>query len=205
MASRKALTGGTDDTNPQWLQHVFTFTTPAALGTVGANDTVNLPVYPVGTGSREKATIVEIVAVEIMADGSVFQGGGPANNLTKLSMKLGSQTTPAAGESFQEFMSDANAVFLDDRIYGMGTPAAAWSGGMDPRMTSWRIDLTDKAGHGILWASQTINFAARMAQAGVVFWTGATPFVVSWRLRYRFKTVGLTEYIGIVQSQTSSA
>lgn len=55
-------------------------------------------------------------------------------------------------------------------------------------------DLTDGAGHGMLVATDqlflTINSSNMIAPAGV-----------TCRILYRYKSVSLTEYIGIVQSQ----
>lgn len=57
------------------------------------------------------------------------------------------------------------------------------------------IDLTDGAGHGILIATDQIYIAC--SESGY----SASPNTLSYKIMYRLKTVGLTEYVGMVQSQ----
>jgi hypothetical protein len=67
-------------------------------------------------------------------------------------------------------------------------------------------DLTDGAGHGILIATDNIYLGVNASLSS--FNLGdADPIVggVSANLIYRFKEIGLSEYIGIVQSQQSSS
>lgn len=60
-----------------------------------------------------------------------------------------------------------------------------------------RMDLTDKNGFGQLLAVDRVHFCVDSnGQAAAV--------KANWRMYYRFVTVGAEEYIGIVQSQTSS-
>jgi len=56
------------------------------------------------------------------------------------------------------------------------------------------FDCTDGAGHGILVATDSIFISC--SQIG---YTAAAP--IAFKIMYRLKTVSLTEYIGIVQSQ----
>lgn len=57
-----------------------------------------------------------------------------------------------------------------------------------------KIDLTDEAGHGYLVATDTITLETNADQTAAVNAGFA-------RIRYRWKEVSLTEYIGIVQAQ----
>lgn len=56
------------------------------------------------------------------------------------------------------------------------------------------MDLTDKAGHGFLVATDQIYAYIQSANLG----DNVTGYM---RVQYRFKEVTLQEYIGIVQSQ----
>lgn len=60
----------------------------------------------------------------------------------------------------------------------------------------WSIDLTDGAGHGILIATDYIYASFSSAGTGVIN-------SAQVKILYRWKNIGLTEYIGIVQSQQS--
>lgn len=57
------------------------------------------------------------------------------------------------------------------------------------------VDVTDGAGHGVIIAVDTIYFSF-FTQS-----TGGMNGTCSVRIMYRFKNIGLPEYIGIVQSQ----
>jgi hypothetical protein len=59
------------------------------------------------------------------------------------------------------------------------------------------VDLTDGAGHGVLVATDNIFLGTIQTSAAVPVVTGN----VAMRILYRWKNVGLQEYIGIVQSQ----
>jgi len=58
------------------------------------------------------------------------------------------------------------------------------------------VDLTDAAGHGVLVGTDKINMFVRSSNAAL------TP-VVTVYITYRWKNVGLQEYIGIVQSMSA--
>jgi len=204
MANKRALTGGTDDVNPQWLSHNFTGVLPVAPGTIGLGETVTLPVYPLGAGTKERATVLEVFAIEVMMDAPFQQPGGPVNAQTEFRLKLGASQTDPVAQTFTDFMRDPGALFLSTRHYTMGNAAGNWAGANDPALLAWRFDLGDRAGHGVLWAAQTITFQLYVENSVTPFWQPSPAIVsVSWRMLYRFKSVGLTEYIGIVQSQQS--
>ena len=59
------------------------------------------------------------------------------------------------------------------------------------------MDLTDGAGHGLLYANPNITFSCTQSNETIRLWTF---FNVVFRILYRYKKVGLTEYIGLVQS-----
>lgn len=61
----------------------------------------------------------------------------------------------------------------------------------------WRYDLTDKNGFGQLIATDRIHISGDANNQSAVN-------TFRWRMYYRYVTVGAMEYIGIVQSTTSS-
>lgn len=61
------------------------------------------------------------------------------------------------------------------------------------------IDLTDGVGHGVLVATDQLFIGAIQSAAASPI-TGSD--TISVRILYRWKDVSVTEYIGIVQSQT---
>lgn len=75
-----------------------------------------------------------------------------------------------------------------------GAFTAAGTYGLIDNGLSGVIDMTDGAGHGFLIA--TDNLFAQVQSSG----TGAAQ-AVAFKIYYRWKNVGLAEYIGIVQSQ----
>ena len=66
-------------------------------------------------------------------------------------------------------------------------------------------DLTDDAGHGVLVASDKLWFFISNRYSINNTGTGAGASTAIIRVLYRFKSVGLTEYIGLVQSQSQVA
>lgn len=79
---------------------------------------------------------------------------------------------------------------------GAGTLTNAWV--MGPAGGNMLFDLTDGAGHGVLVATDSLYFGA-IQTAGASPITGNT----TCRILYRWKNVGLAEYVGLVQSQQS--
>lgn len=59
-------------------------------------------------------------------------------------------------------------------------------------------DFTDNAGHGIILCAPKVYLSARNSGN-----FGAAYFI-SCRILYRFKNIGMSEYIGVVQNQTAA-
>lgn len=60
------------------------------------------------------------------------------------------------------------------------------------------FDLTDNAGHGVLVGTDQIFFGAGNAAGGTI---SESTGQATARILYRIKDVGITEYVGLVQSQ----
>ena len=69
--------------------------------------------------------------------------------------------------------------------------------GLNVLIMPLRLDLTDKNGYGQLVATDRLNLSGT-----AVGQAAATSFV--WRIYYRYVTVTVEEYIGIIQSQLTS-
>jgi len=86
-----------------------------------------------------------------------------------------------------KFTPRSNTVFLIEEV--PNSPIAA-------TVRLYRKDFTDGAGHGFLIGTDSIFARLSSVATGI-------PNVANIRLLYRWKSVPLAEYIGIVQSQQS--
>lgn len=168
------LTGGTGDVSPQLMTLTATQT---------AADTVTsvqfpIPVQRLPTGT--KAQVMEVLKVFA----SVRGAGIEVDNRVFLTL-----TTRDFGTT-QANLSDPNVFFLYKREILITTS------GQIINYEPYLMDLTDNAGHGILIATDKIYL-----QVGSV--TTGTAVTGDIKILYRWKNVALSEYIGIVQAQTS--
>lgn len=187
MAKRRRvdiLTGGTKDVNPQLM------TTEATLTTADATESwpIITPIARVGPASSNRATVLEVF--------KVYANFGPV---------------PPAAAAQQRMVQSVNLSTIDHGTtsVGMGTPDVfanfersthgaftaagtymAKSGG-NLTMT---FDLTDGAGHGFLIANDTIYM-----QIISELYTPAKA-TAAIKMLYRFKSIPLVEYIGIIGS-----
>jgi len=177
--SRDQLTGGSGDVNPQYF--IFTVTQTGADANTKQAQQLPIPRLPTREG---KNLVMEVLEVEYF---------------------LGTPTTPAAGNT-ATFVA---AVSTNPNLLATGLQIA-----QDPRTQSFwanavstitaegvidqevqhEDDLTDRAGHGVLIATDQLYFQVASTNT-------AQPNTVVFRLLYRMKEVSLVEYIGIVQSQ----
>jgi hypothetical protein len=175
------LTGGSHDVNPQWL--TFNAATQSAANTF-VETSINVPItrFPQGKG---KSLVLELLKVQFVIpelDNNSVAGGQVSQAEVQLSPQ--SQTAIALSNpvNIAQFLRSWRGAF---------TAAGTYSSAIDNTVTQ---DLTDGAGHGILVASDTL-----FLDANTILFTNAATFAC--RVLYRFKTVTLEEYIGIVQSQ----
>jgi len=182
-SSGGSLTGGTGDVKPQIL-------TAFVSAPSGLNDysVARVPVPRIILGSTGAATVMEILRVdwyiaiedlgELAASYWAFLTTNPARAQDESVTELA---------NFTQDLRDARtfAAALHDRT---GTSST-----FDMPIS---IDLTDDNGNGVLIASDNIFAISGEFSNGV-----ATAAVA--KILYRLTDVGIIEYVGIVQSQTS--
>lgn len=185
MAKRRrtnSLSGGTGDINPQFYSGTILQT---------GNDTVDSLNYilptPRFSAGQGKAIVIEILKVWSTMD---FQPPlvvaiSTYNSFFALSTKDHGIVTMSNLATPDVFY------FTKETLIGAFTAAEAVVYNMDDLHFA---DLTDGSGHGVLIATDSFYAQIRTVNSGV-------PNTVHWKILYRFKKVGLSEYIGIVQSQ----
>lgn len=176
--AKDALTGGSGDINPQLLT-IHAVQTPIADTSTVVQQPLPIPRYPT---SRGKNLVMEFLSFEYFdCDPTVHVGN---------SYCLVTVTTNPT------IFGSASAALQDARLI------SAWWRGFD-NLTSVGFvqkdiqkfeDLTDQAGHGLLVAADNLYFGVYSSNTGQI-----NEMVLKGE--YRWKEVGLEEYIGIVQSQ----
>lgn len=194
-----SLTGGTGDVNPQY----FVVNVPA--GTV--NDSVNnvavpLPV-PKFPGNNNKAVVMEILSVDWslstvnMAQIVPVAPGAPAIQDNFLFIA----TSDLATQTYAQATLSTKVVSYVHRSLQRQLDATV-TGSFDDVFQLKEEDLiSDAAGHGMLVATDNIWLGGVFFETNNI--TASSPGIPSCvaRIFYRFKEIGLAEYIGIVQSQ----
>lgn len=134
------------------------------------------------TAGRGRSTIMEflwvdleLALIDLVAD----------NDTVTFVMSTGSVPTSIGN------LSQGNTVALIKLEQNLATSGAF------PVISPIRLDLTDKNGFGQLVATDRINISGVTGGQA-----SATSF--NWRVYYRYVSVSAEEYIGIIQSQTSS-
>lgn len=171
-SSYDTLTGGTKDVNPQWFKGAMTVTANTC-----AEDSFQLPITRIPTAN--KVTIVEILKTRAMVGADTFYTAAANVQLSIAFATRSIGTTPV--------YLDNPAIFSYLRVLGNSDAAAGMT------TTVLEQDLTDGSGHGVLVASDKLY----VQYDG----TGTVGTAIKFELLYRFKTVGMREYVGIVQSQ----
>ena len=177
------LTGGSGGVNPQWFQVGIT----QAIGTAYSEAVVTLPRERLPFGARSQ--VMEILKVEIRpAPTSVLNQTAGTNVSARIYL-----TTSSFGTTEPTVQQHGGKVIATERL---DIPSIAAS----TADLIWQFpmveDLTDGAGNGVLVATDSIFIGAIQTAA-----TSPINGSVMIRCLYRWKNVGLTEYIGIVQSQ----
>ncbi len=178
------MTGGTGDIKPQY----FTVET----GVAGAiNDyvvnTFVLPVPRFGT-MKTKATVFEVLSVDwyLGMEDINDTGGQHWAFLTTNTNRVDGETST---------VGSLNTDLTDPRTFALATilKAITTSGGM-----AWsfpiQIDTTDGNGNGILIATDRITLVG-----GAIGNTTGANYIC--KIKYRMVNIGISEYVGIVQSQ----
>lgn len=179
--TKDTLTGGTGDVNPQLLSG----SAPQVTTDTPATTEVALPVTRVP--SADVVTIIEVLKVWVTFPSATETAVTEAERYATVSFSTKSGGTTAIlfsdPNTFAQINLNAETAFT-----AAGTYDTVW---YNPSM----FDCTDGAGHGILVATDKIY-----VQFASTAWNTAAQ-TAYWKMLYRFKTVGILEYVGIVQSQ----
>jgi len=189
-ARGESLTGGTGDVNPQIYN--LTIVQPIPDGT--GISTFPVPVYRFPL-KRDRAMVMEVLRVQwIVENLASVANANSVVGLISTSTPAGIQHLTPSTEA-EQFIALSGPTVVDSfSLDGIFATAAGFA------YTS-RIfdhDKTDSAGHGLLVATDQIFLA--FASNG----TGLTNRLCC-KVIYRWKEVGLSEYIGIVQAQQNPA
>lgn len=174
------LTGGSRDVNPQFMHGRATQSGNDATTTT----TFRTPITRIPDSDR--VTIMELLKVYV----DFAQLNGTAVAETNYDLQI----------QFSTVSLGTNTVAWDDpNVFAKAqvTQRKAFTAGGSYAVVynePFELDLTDGAGHGILIATDSIYGQVSSANTG-------TTNTVYFKLLYRFKEVGLIEYVGIVQSQ----
>lgn len=183
----ESLTGGTGDVNPQ----SYTLSFPLPVG--AANSIVGFPLpIPRYPGTSTRAVVMEVLEVEWFINGTVIPSPGAGDNYN---ITCGLTTASLAPASALDIVKDPKTISAFRRSWRTLNATAVGFAIFSPDQEE-SDDLTDRAGHGFLVATDNIYIQYNQ---GVGNYTAPSEIVC--KLNYRMKEVGLTEYIGIVQSQ----
>lgn len=185
MASVAALTGGTNDVNPQYMKVRVTSSGTSAATTSVA---VPIPVQRLATGGR--AQVLEILKVFYDVNITASAGTMQVFQYTfVLSSRSNGTTLPALGNA------DPYTVAFKNDVKVMPAGNALMS-------ACDVLDLTDGAGHGVLFGMDNLYVCFQWA----AFTTGTTTLAASsapylnLNIAYRWKNVGFQEYVGMITS-----
>jgi len=176
-----SLTGGTGDVNPQWWNlGSLTQTAPNTF----IEKSFDVPVVRVGNKSG-RTVVMEMLRVEWLVpvpDANSTTGGNNPRCYAQLTTSSKTNSANNDGDLIAQAGNFNRGAFTAGQSYFV------------TQENPFREDLTDGQGHGILVATDKVFLGFTTNVFGA-------PQEVSCRVLYRWKEVGLTEYIGIVQSQ----
>lgn len=182
FTSGDQLTGGSGDVNPQFLH--MTITQSGADTTTSAQ--INLPVTRLPQSNV--VTIIELLKIYVDMPVVVGEAAGLASN--SLAVNFSTTNGGATANAF----SDPDVLAAYEVQKRTAFTAAQGFAAVESGGPQTPIDLTDGAGHGVLVATDNAFIQCVSVATGV-----ANTVNAKWL--YRFKTVSLVEYVGIVQSQ----
>lgn len=179
---RDTLTGGTGDVNPQWYK--ITLSQPTGAADTLTNQQFQLPVTRIPRARQ--VTIMEFLKVAWFHNHFATPAGQLSTSVTGVISTANSATLPSITDGSiiaqQTWQQQTNFVGASSYVQDDIQPVIQ--------------DLTDGQGHGLLVATDQINFWVASNT------TGQSNTVTAWIL-YRFKSVGIEEYVGIVQGQSN--
>ena len=188
MASKRQrveLGGGTGDVKPQY----FTMKSGAMISDTYDVTQFSLPVPRFGT-MKTKATVFEILSLDwyLAIDAALDGSHVTMALLTTSTNRL--DTQPAILQSITQDVAEPRSIGAALQVNVSNAPA---SGALSNNMPI-HIDTTDGAGNGVLVATDSIFLVTANVDNGV----GSETVV---KMKYRLTNIGISEYVGIVQSQ----
>lgn len=203
-SNSNSLTGGTNDVNPQWLVARNNIASTGTDSTTLTN--IPLPNNKIVQPYSGKPVICEILKVHFWlfpAHSVPIANPAGANqhvdNAIDLALTYG---TPFATSSTVDTIDFGNslvitalAVQTHQRVVSSSALSPANMDEFDRTIQPYVIDLTDGAGHGLLCATDTIGFYLGLSQPS------AGNYFSTVRMLFRYKAVGLEEYVTMLQSQ----
>ena len=182
MYDVKHLTGGTGDVNPQFLNAIYSEGAAHTWST--GHLAIPITKLPIAKG---RANVFEVL--KVMWDAPSWGDYSATQTLRGGRAVLYVGPALAALPSF----GNSRVIALMEQMYiGAFTALGSFA---DSTAQPLIQDLTDGAGHGVLIATDDINF-------GILgFSSNTIAMTFSVKILYRIKSVGLIEYLGIVQSQ----
>lgn len=177
------LTGGTGDVNPQYLSGKITL----SAANTATEVTLGTPIVRIGPATKGKVIIMELIKLLVSL---------PKFDITNAAATDRSQffslTTASKGSAVATLDDPKCLAAISRELENAFT--AAGTGLIENSQSPAIWDFTDGAGHGVLVATDNL-----FLQANTTNQAAASTF--GFKLTYRFKEVGVDEYIGIVQSQ----
>lgn len=178
-----SLTGGTGDVSPQWM----TFSAVQSGADTTTTTAQAIPVQRLPQSGR--AQVLEVLKVAFFSSTNLPASASATETTDSITTMISTKSFGTTNTTFSE-----PTVFAADSIQSRSAFTAAGTYFVILPTSPRIYDLTDGGGHGVIIA--TDNIYAQVQSSG----TGATN-TVHIKLLYRWKNVGLSEYIGIVQSQ----
>ena len=176
--SKKVLTGGTGDVNPQ-IAHFFVNQLTVDGGGLLTTSTFQLPLWPYTT-PKDKAAVIELLRAEAQFDADELYGTASVTGGWEVESTLSIAQVNNAWPQ-----ADVNTI-AHHTIVTIGTTTTINNLLNIPVTKSF--DLTDGAGHGVVIPRRTV--VVNLGSAGTQVMNNIT-----WRILYRFKLVTITEWL----------
>jgi len=167
------LTGGTRDVNPQYLSAIVTESAANTFTEV----TIPLPVLRGNFGGQRKYQVLELLKVIW----SMSTGDGAT-----ASQRLAQLTTSSQSASIDFDNPDLVTRFRDNIVIT--------TSGLFHHIGPVIQDFTDNAGHGLIIATSDLF-------VGVVGTSQTNAIAAAVRIIYRFKNIGVDEFVGLAIQQ----
>jgi len=179
-------TGGTGDVKPQFMT--------LAGAVVGAVDDYRVDVFQIPivrpSAANNKAVIMEMLSLDYYP--GIRDVADPTSTHFAF---ISSNTVRASGDT--STIATAAEDASDPRTVGFVLRQAnLTTSGSTVLSMPMHVDLTDNNGNGMLWAADTVTLVS-----GAISDTTVSETIA--KLKYRWVSVGLIEYLGIVAQQQS--